>query len=262
MNAAPVTANAERDHSVLLKDKLAIVTGSNRGIGLEILHLFAEQGAHLIACARQETPAFTASCQQLAERFGVEVTPVHFDLGAAEEVKAAIQRIVGLRRRVDILVNNAGTASGSLFQMTSQQELRRVFEVNFFAQIQFTQAISRVMSRQQAGSIINMASVAGLRGEQGMTAYGSSKAALILATRTLASELGSSGVRVNAIAPNVARTDMYDQMENGARERLIQAAALKRPAEPREIANAALFLASDLSSYITGQVLRVDGGIL
>lgn len=247
---------------MLLKDKLAIITGCNRGIGLATLNTFAAQGASVIACIRTENPVFAQHCQALAATHGVAIEILPFDLTSADATKEAIGRIVGMRRRIDILVNNAGAASGSLFQMTTQRDLRQIFEINFFAQLQFTQSISRLMTRQRSGSIINLASVAGLIGEPGMTAYGASKAALIQATRTLASELGASCIRVNAIAPSITHTDMYDQMDPAARERLIAASALKRAAEPEEIANVALFLASDLSSYITGQVIRADGGIL
>lgn len=247
---------------MLLKDKLAIVTGANRGIGQAIMQCFAEHGASLIACARKEDPGFSAHCESLAIQHGIEITPLYFDLAVGDDIKRATTQIIGLKKNIDVLVNNAGTASGGFFQMTPQTELHRVFQVNFFGQVQFTQTISRLMVRQQSGSIINMTSIAGILGQPGMTAYGSSKAALIQATRTLAAEIGAQGVRVNAIAPNVTRTDMYDQMEATARQRLIDSAALKRAAEPNEIANVALFLASDLSSYMTGQVLRVDGGIL
>jgi 3-oxoacyl-[acyl-carrier protein] reductase len=247
--------------SPLLKDKLAIVTGSNRGIGLEILRLFAEHGAHLIACARKPSDTFAALCEELASQHRTEVIPLYFDLAKPDEIKAALNQVVAMRRSVDVLVNNAGIASGALFQMTSMQTLRDTFEVNFFGQIQLTQTISRLMSRQRSGSIVNMASVAALHGQVGMMAYGSSKAAMTHATRVLANELGIQGVRVNAIAPNATQTDMLAQMEAGAREQLLQSCALKRAAQPREIANVALFLASDLSSYITGQVLEVDGGL-
>lgn len=247
---------------MLLENKLAIITGCNRGIGLATVNAFVAQGASIIACVRNESPDFKQHCDQLAATHGVSIDILAFDLTLADATKAAIARIVALRRKIDILVNNAGAASGALFQMTTQRDLRDIFDINFFAQLQFTQSISRLMTRQRSGSIINMASVAGLIGEPGMTAYGSSKAALIQATRTLASELGATGIRVNAIAPSITHTDMYDQMAPAARNRLIEAAALKRAAEPEEIANVALFLASDLSSYITGQVIRVDGGIL
>lgn len=245
----------------LLKDKLAIVTGSNRGIGLEILRLFAAQGAHVVACARRPSDAFTTCCQELADQHGTEVIPLYFDLGQSDDIKTALHQLTAMRRPVDLLINNAGVASGALFQMTTMQALRNMFEINFFGQIQFTQAVARLMARQRRGAIVNMASVAALHGESGMLAYGSSKAALAHATRILATELGAQGVRVNAIAPSATRTDMLAQMDTAARERLVQACALKRAAEPREIANVALFLASDLSSYITGQVLEVDGGL-
>lgn len=245
----------------LLQDKLAIVTGSNRGIGLAILHLFAEHGAHVVACARRPSEAFTASCRGLAEQHGTEVMPLYFDMGQPDEIKAAISQVTGMRRPIDVLINNAGVASGALFQMTTLQALRNMFEINFFGQIQFTQSIARLMARQRRGAIVNMASVAALHGESGMLAYGSSKAALAHATRILATELGAQGVRVNAIAPSATRTDMMAQMDAAARDRLVQACALQRAAEPREIANVALFLASDMASFITGQVLEVDGGL-
>ena len=197
----------------------------------------------------------------LASRSGVSVTPVYLDLMDGEQVKAGVSTIISSKRKIDILVNNAGVPSGSLFQMTPMRELRRVFEVNFFAPILLTQGLSRYMARFKSGSIINIASVAGLIGDAGNISYGSSKAALLLATRTMAAELGEANIRVNAIAPSVTRTGMLEQMDEKARDKMIRASALKRPAEPCEIANVALFLASDLSTFVTGQVLRVDGGL-
>jgi 3-oxoacyl-[acyl-carrier protein] reductase len=245
---------------MLLKNKTAIVTGAARGIGKEILRVFAENGANLFACARKETEEFTRDLAELAERTGVTITPVYFDLTDSEQVKAGVRTIISTKQKVDVLVNNAGVATGAFFQMASLPDMKNVFEVNFFSQLLFSQGISRYMARSKAGSIINIASTAGLVGDAGMTSYGSSKAALMFATKTMATELGESGIRANAIAPNVTRTDMYHQMEERARDKLIASTALKRPAEPVEIANVALFLASDLSSYVTGQVLRVDGG--
>lgn len=244
----------------LLIDKTAVVTGCNRGIGKEVLTVFAENGADVFACARQESAAFTDFVGELAQRTGRTITPVYFDLADPEQVKAAVRTIVAAKKKVDVVVNNAGIASGSIFQMTSLPDMKNLFDVNFFAPLLFTQGLSRLMARAKSGSIINIASTAGLVGDAGTTAYGSSKAALMYATRAMATELGESNIRVNAIAPNVTRTDMYDQMDEKARDRLIASTALKRPAEVREIANAALFLASDLASYVTGQVLRVDGG--
>lgn len=245
---------------MLLKDKTAVVTGCNRGIGKEVMTTFAEHGANVFACARRESAEFADTVAQLAERTGRTITPVYFDLADLEQVKAGVRAIVAAKVPVDVVVNNAGIASGALFQMTSLTDMKNLFDVNFFAPLQFTQGLARLMSRAKAGSIVNIASTAGLIGDAGTTAYGSSKAALMYATRAMATELGQFNIRVNAIAPNVTRTDMYEQMDEKARERLIATTALKRAAEPREIANAALFLASDLSSYVTGQVMRVDGG--
>lgn len=246
--------------AMLLQGKTAVVTGCNRGIGATVMTLFAEHGAEIIACARVETPEFAAEVAALSERTGVTITPVYFDMLDGEQVKGAVRTIVGMKKPIDILVNNAGVAKGAFFQMTPMKDLKEIFEVNFFAPILLTQGISRYMARFKKGSIVNIASTAGLIGDAGMTAYGSSKAALMFATKVMATELGSSNIRVNAIAPSVTKTAMYDQMEEKARTKLIEASALKRPAEVLEIANVALFLASDLSSYVSGQILRADGG--
>ena len=246
---------------MLLQNKTAIITGSNRGIGKAVLETFAENGADIFACVRKESDEFSNVTARLSEKTGVSITPVYFDLAESEQVKSGVKSILSSKKQIDILVNNAGVASGSFFQMTSLKDLKQVFEINFFSQILFTQGISRYMTRFKTGSIINIASTAGLIGDAGMTSYGSSKAALIFATKTMATELGEMNIRVNAIAPSITKTDMFDQMEEKARSKLINASALKRPAEAVEVANVALFLASDLSSYVTGQVLRVDGGL-
>jgi len=249
------------DECKLLKGFASVVTGSNRGIGKAILECFARNGSDVYACARQPSEAFENSLREVADANGVSITPIYFDLCDQEQVKSAIREITSSKKQIHVLVNNAGTASGGFFQLASSQELRRTFDINFFSQIQFTQGLSRYMGRFKSGSIINIASVAGLIGSPGTLSYGSSKAALMFATKTMATELGPSNIRVNAIAPSLTLTDMYEQMDEKSRNRMLESSALKRPAEAIEIANVALFLASNLSTYMTSQVLRVDGGL-
>jgi len=245
----------------MLKGKTVVITGCRRGIGKAILELFAENGADVFACLRAKSPEFSDYVSALAERSSVTITPVYFDLADAEQVKAGVQTIIGHRKPIDVLVNNAGVATGALFHMTSMRELKSIFEINLFSALLLTQGISRHMAKHKKGSIINIASTAGLRSDAGTLSYGASKAALIWATRTMAVELGASNIRVNAVAPSLTKTDMYEQMDPKAREALVAGTALKRPAEAIEVARAVLFLASDLSSYISGQTLSVDGGL-
>ena len=139
---------------MLLKQKTAIITGCNRGIGKAILEKFAENGADIFACVRKESDEFTDVMTKLTAKTGISITPVYFDFAESEQVKAGIKTIISFKKQIDILVNNAGVASGSLFQMTSLQDLKYLFEINFFSQLLFTQGISRYMSRFKTGSII------------------------------------------------------------------------------------------------------------
>ena len=247
---------------MLLKNKTAIITGCNRGIGKCILETFVKNGANIIACIRKENLSFSLFVEDLQKKYNVKIVPFYFDFENSDEIKVAISKIHRLKIPIDILVNNCGIASGSFFQMTQINEIERIMKINFTSQIQFTQGISRIMIRQKSGSIINITSVSGIDGETGNLSYGSSKAALNYATKTIAAELGIYNIRVNAIAPSITKTDMFNQMNQFARDKLTQNSCLKRVAEIEEIANAVLFLASNLSCYITNQIIRVDGGII
>jgi 3-oxoacyl-[acyl-carrier protein] reductase len=245
----------------LLNGKVAVVTGANRGIGRSITETFAENRCDIFACMREVTLETKKWLKNLENKFNIVITPIELNLSDEDSIKNSIKQIFSTSKRIDILVNNAGIASGGLFQMTPISELRKVFEINLFSQILFTQGIAKIMIRNKSGSIINLSSSAAFIADPGTLSYGTSKSALIRATESMAMELGALNIRVNAIAPGVTKTDMFDQMSKDARDKLINSSSLKRPAEPKDIANVALFLASELSSFVTGQVIRADGGI-
>lgn len=247
---------------MLLKGKTAVLTGSNRGIGKAILETFARNGANIWACVRKPDDRFTDYIAALAKETGVNISPVYFDLTDIEQIKAGAKTIMSAKEPVDVLVNNAGIIYTALFQMTSVDKMKEIFEVNFFSHILLTQYIVRSMTRQKRGSIVNISSSAAIDCNEGRMAYAASKAAIICSTKVMAKELAAYNIRVNAIAPGLTQTDMMtgstpEDVLAGTLERI----CMKRVGRPEEIASAALFLSSDLSSYITGQVLRVDGGM-
>lgn len=246
---------------MLLSNKNAIITGCNRGIGNAILTTFAENGANIWACVRKPSDKFEAYIKDLSAKYGVEIWPLYFDLQDNDQMKAVIKTIMSTKKSVDILVNNAGITYNALFQMSTLDKMKEVFDINFFSQMIFTQFIVKLMLRNKRGSIVNIASSAGIDGNSGRSIYGASKAAIICATKAMAAELGENGLRVNAIAPGVTQTEMLSSMTKDVIQETIERTHLKRVGEPLDISKACLFLASDISSYITGQVLRVDGGL-
>lgn len=246
----------------LLEGKNAVITGANRGIGLATARLFAREGANIWACCRKADDALRQELQTLAAENGVWIEPVEFDLTDGAAMKDAVMQIRGKKEKIDILVNNAGVEQqGALFQMTAMDAIRQVFEVNFFAQVAFSQYLTKLMARTGGGSVVNLASVAALDMTAGYLAYSASKAAIVSATKTMAAELSAQGVRVNAVAPGIAKTDMAMGLTEAARENTVASSLMQRIADPEEIAQAIAFLASDRASYITGQIYRVDGGM-
>jgi 3-oxoacyl-[acyl-carrier protein] reductase len=246
---------------MLLDNKNALITGCNRGIGKAILTTFAENGSNIWACVRQPSGEFQNYIKELSIRCNVEIWPVFFDLKDSDQVKSAVKTIMSMKKPVDILVNNAGISYNALFQMSTIDKMMEVFNINFFSPMMFTQFIVKLMMRNKKGSIINIASSTAIDGNAGRSIYGASKAAIICATRVMSNELAENGIRVNAIAPGITQTEMLSDMTEAVINESVRQTHMKRVGNPSEIAMAALFLASDMSSYVTGQVLRVDGGL-
>ena len=247
----------------MLKGKNALITGTNRGIGKSLLETFAKNGANVWACVRNVDEKFLNHCQEISQRYQVEIKPVAFEMTDDEQMKSAIKNIKAEKINIDVLVNNAGIVpENRLFNMASPSEMYKVFEVNFFSAMKLTQLVTKIMIRQKKGAIVNLASVSALDGEPGQFEYVSSKAALIGATKKLAHELGNFGIRVNAVAPGVVNVGVSESMADDLKNRMADATIMKRLGEPEEVANVVAFLASDLSSYMTGQIVRVDGGLL
>lgn len=238
-----------------------IITGARTGIGRATLEKFASQGANIWACAHCYNEDFEHDMSILQEQYNVSIKPVYFDLKKEDEIKKAMKEIIAEKRKIDVLINNAGMPYGALLLMTSMKDLRDVFEVNFFSQVLITQIVAKIMTRQKSGCIVNLSSVAGLDGDAGYTAYGSSKAAISFFTKVISEELAKDGIRVNAVAPGLIETKMMDCMEKNAKKHMLESADMKRFGRPEEVANVIYYLASEDASFITGQTLRVDGGL-
>ena len=245
----------------MLKGKNAIITGARSGIGLSTLRLFAKNGCNCWAVIHRDDEDFFNKIHQLEEECRVWIKPVHMELGNTDSIKEGIKEIVNEKHSIDILVNAAGIVSPNrLFSMTKMEDIRKVMEVNFFSVIELTQLVCRSMMRQRNGSIINIASIAAWGEDTSQMEYAASKAALVIATKKLARELGSAGIRVNAVAPGLTQTKMLDVLEVEAEEQIKKGLGMHRFGTPDEIAEVCLFLASDKSSYVTGETIKVDGG--
>lgn len=235
----------------LLQDKVCIITGAAQGIGKQIARQFADDGAIVYACDRQD---FTSDNDR--------IRPIVMDVTDAGSVKAAFMQIYKAEGRIDCLVNNAGIVYNRKIGMIVREETERMFLVNVIAVLEMIQLVSRLMARNGGGSIVNIASVTAVLGSPGQVAYSATKGAIISMTKSSAKELAPQGIRVNAVAPGIVKTERFAELYEANGEKIdarIQRIALGRLGTPEDIANACAFLASDRASYISGQILGVDG---
>ena len=245
----------------MLSGKNILITGCARGIGKSMVEMCAKHGANIWANARNSNQNFDNYCKSISEQYSVTVIPTYFDLTSKTEIVDSVKMIRSSDSPINGLINNAGITYNSLFQMSSEMDLRENVDVNFIGPFILTQYIIKIMLRNGGGSIVSIASSAAIDGNSGRSAYGASKAALITAMKALSREVGVSGIRSNNIAPGITETEMLSSMSAETVKETAESTALKRCGMPHEIASVAAFLISDMSSYITGQTLRVDGGM-
>lgn len=246
---------------MILKGKTTLITGCNSGIGLSLVKTFSKNGSNIICCSRKQTDEFDKLISELTAKYNNSIIPIYFDLNNENETKEGIKKIINFPNQINILINNAGIDQVSLFQMTTEEKIKEVFQVNFFSILSLTRGLLNKFIKNKDGAIINISSNAATECDPGRAIYAASKSALNSFTKCLAKELGPFNIRVNAIAPGLTDTKM---IEKGITKKILEESIKKIPlgriATPKEIANVVLFLASDKSSYISGEIINVTGG--
>ncbi len=241
---------------MFLKNKVCVVTGAAQGIGKEIALKMVQEGAVVYGCDRS-----VGTMDALAEET-IGFTALYFDVTDAKAVKDAMMQVKKEHRHIDVLVNNAGVVFNKKIGMIVHEETELMFRVNVIAVIELTQLVSRIMARTGGGAIVNIASVTAVLGSAGQSAYSATKGAIISFTKSAAKELAPQGIRVNAVAPGIVKTERFEELYEASSDKIdarIGRIALGRLGMPEDIANAVAFLASDQASYISGQILGVDG---
>lgn len=246
---------------MLLEGKTAIITGASRGIGKAIALTLAKSGANVaINFSSNEKAALEVAKE--AETFGIKALAIKADVSKFHEVENFINTVLNEFGSIDILVNNAGITKDNLLIRMSEGEFNQVMDVNLKGVFNCTKAVSKVMIKKRAGKIINISSVVGITGNAGQSNYAAAKAAVIGFTKSVAKELASRGINVNAVAPGFIETDMTAVLSDKIKEQMKSIIPLNKSGKPEDVANAVLFLASKNSDYITGQVINIDGGMV
>lgn len=242
--------------------KTVLITGCNGGLGKTLLKCFAEKDYNVIACVFPETEEFTDYCKIIESDFGIKIKQIVYNSTDNDSLNRGLSEIESYEESIDVLVNNAGVVLMKPLLYTEMEDLRKVFEINYFATVMITKKVAEKMIRQDGGVVINISSAGSLGHQPGGACYDASKAAINQFTRTVAQELAPFGIRVNAIAPGPMRTAMFDSLPEKTQKNLVKAAAIKRAVEPEEIAAISVFLVSEKASFITGQIFGVDGGAI
>lgn len=240
---------------MLLKGKTAIITGANRGIGRAAAKCFCDNGATVYAVCRTD-----AACGELERETHPGIIPVLLDITDTKGAQREMQRIRKEAGALDILVNNAGIMEDALIGMITRELIERVFSINVYAPILLSQLAARFMRKQNSGVIINVASLIGVNGNAGQSVYAASKGAVISFTKSASKELAPYGIRVNAVAPGMIDTQLLDNVPEEKRRQRLESVGLGRLGKPEEVAEVITFLASNMASYITGQIIGIDGG--
>lgn len=240
----------------------ALVTGSNRGIGNAVMKELCERGQNVIAHSRCERENFINEIRELREIYHIDIEPIYFDMTDSKKMGLEIKKIIAEGKQIDTLINCAGIASFSFFPLTKISEIRKVFDNNLFSIMEITQLLVKQMIKRKKGCIVNISSIAGIDVQTNNSAYGVSKAAVNAFTKGLAMELGQFNIRVNAVAPGIVDTDMVKISGEDNYKLLVSNSAMKRAADPKEVAKAVAWICSEEASYVNGQIIRLDGGMI
>ncbi len=246
---------------MLLKDKTVLITGASKGIGRATALLSAEEGAHLVLLSR-DINKLSGLKKEIEEKYKSTVIIFKADVREQETLKNIFKELNTLKIFIDVLVNNAGIMNDAVLQIVKPSMIKDIYETNVFGSMYVAQLGITSMLRKRKGSIINISSIIGTNGNIGQSVYGSSKSAIIGFTKSLSKELSPINIRVNAVAPGFIDTDMTKSMDKKYYEKNIQSIGMKRIGQPEDVAKVILFLASDLSEYVTGQIIGVDGGMI